>query len=464
MSSNIITRFAPSPTGFLHIGGARTALFNWVYAKHMNGKMLLRIEDTDKTRSTQQATDAILNGLSWLGINWDDDVISQNSRTERHKEVAYELVKQGKAYFCYCSPKELEEMRENALAKGEIARYNGYWRDKNENEHPKDITPVIRIKIPQTGNIVINDIVQGEITFNNKDFDDFIILRSDGSPTYMHAVVVDDHDMGITHIIRGDDHLTNTAKQAILYNAIDWEMPLTAHIPLIHGEDGAKLSKRHGAMGVEAYREMGYLPQAIKNYLIRLGWSHGNDEIMSIEQVVEWFDLKDINKSASRFDFKKLNSLNAHYIKNTDTIELYNYLISELEILDKQNIFNELKLDIYKNQIISALAILKERAKTLCELLTMLEFIITKPASAQITENEPLIIAFINKLKSIDNWNKDNLTQIINEFLNLHNIKMPLIGKPLRLILTGNMSSLGVSDILMILGQKESLQRLNNML
>ena len=287
MSEQVVTRFAPSPTGFLHIGGARTALFNWLYARHTGGKMLLRIEDTDRERSTEAATAAIIDGLTWLGLTWDGEAISQFQRAARHREVAEELVRRGKAYYAYETPEELAAMREQARAEGRPPRYNGQWRDRDPSEAPKGVPGAIRIKAPREGETIVHDLVQGEVRFPNKDLDDLIILRSDGVPTYMHAVVVDDHDMGVTHIIRGDDHLTNAARQTIIYQAMGWEVPKMAHIPLIHGADGAKLSKRHGALGVEAYRAMGYLPEALLNYLARLGWSHGDDEVMSIEQMIE---------------------------------------------------------------------------------------------------------------------------------------------------------------------------------
>ncbi len=315
MTRPVITRFAPSPTGYLHIGGARTALFNWVYAQKTGGKMLLRIEDTDRERSTEAATRALLDGLSWLGLTWEGDPISQYSRAARHAEIARQLLASGHAYKCYSSPQELDEMREKARAEGRPPRYDGRWRDRDPSEAPEGVAPVIRIKTPQTGEIVVQDHVQGRVVFKTENLDDFVILRSDGSPVYMLAVVVDDHDMGVTHIIRGDDHLTNAARQIVIYNAMGWDVPEMAHIPLIHGPDGAKLSKRHGAMGVDAYRKMGYLPPALRNYLARLGWAHGDDEIFSTEQMVEWFDLDGLNKGASRFDFAKLENLNGHYIR-----------------------------------------------------------------------------------------------------------------------------------------------------
>jgi glutamyl-tRNA synthetase len=302
MSSPIITRFAPSPTGFLHIGGARTALFNWAFARGRNGKMLLRIEDTDRERSTDAAVTAILDGLTWLGLTWDGDAVSQYARAERHREVANELLKRGKAYYCYCTPQELEAMRAKAEAEKRPIRYDGTWRDRDPATAPAGVKPVIRFKAPQQGETVIDDHAQGRVVIPNKDLDDLIILRSDGNPTYNLSVVVDDHDMGVTHIIRGVDHLTNAARQTQIYLAMGWPVPEMTHVPLIHGPDGAKLSKRHGALGVEAYRAMGYLPAALRNYLARLGWSHGDDEIFSTEQLVEWFTLDSLGKSASRFD------------------------------------------------------------------------------------------------------------------------------------------------------------------
>jgi glutamyl-tRNA synthetase len=322
MTSPVVTRFAPSPTGFLHIGGARTALFNWLYAKHTGGKMLLRIEDTDRERSTDAAIEAIKNGLTWLGLDWDGDAVSQFSRADRHREVVEQLLANGKAYKCYCTPEELTEMREKAMAEGKPPRYDGRWRDRPASEAPEGVPPVVRFKAPQDGETVIDDKVQGTVTIPNKDLDDLIILRSDGSPTYNLSVVVDDHDMGVTHIVRGVDHLTNAARQTQIYLAMGWNVPVMAHIPLIHGPDGAKLSKRHGALGVEAYRDMGYLPEAMRNYLARLGWSHGDDEIFSTDQMIEWFELHGIGKSAARFDFAKLENLNGHYMREADDAHL----------------------------------------------------------------------------------------------------------------------------------------------
>lgn len=453
MSSAIITRFAPSPTGFLHIGGARTALFNWVYSQKLQGRMLLRIEDTDDARSTKEAVSAIIEGLKWLDINWDGEAVSQKSHKARHQQIAYELVKNGKAYYCSCTKEELEAKRQQALAKGTSLKYDGSCRYKNLTNTNE---ATIRIKAPETGSTIINDLVQGKVEFNNKDLDDFIILRSDGTPTFMHAVVVDDHDMGITHIIRGDDHLTNAAKQIIIYQAMNWAVPQMAHIPLIHGEDGAKLSKRHGALGVHHYKTMGYLPQAIRNYLMRLGWSHGNDEIMSMEQIIKWFDIKDVNKGAARFDFKKLDHLNAYYIKTTNASELYEYIINNLDL---PNI--NFKSPQYKEQLIFAISIVKERVKTLVELINLLSFILEAP---KVSLNNPLIPTLIKALKLCPTWDKTTLQELMKNFTKINNIKMSDIANLTRLILTGTSNNLNLSDIFLILGHKETLQRLNNMI
>src|SRR5437588_7091578 len=318
MGDPVITRFAPSPTGFLHIGGARTALFNWLYARGRGGKMLLRIEDTDRERSTEAAIAAILDGLSWLGLDWDGEAISQFSRAARHREVAEQLLAADKAYRCYASPEELAEMREQARREGKAKLYDGRWRDRDPAEAPAGIKPVIRLKAPLSGETVVQDQVQGRVLWQNENLDDLVLLRSDGTPTYMLAVVVDDHDMGVTHVIRGDDHLTNAARQTQIYNALGWRAPVMAHIPLIHGPDGSKLSKRHGALGVDAYRAMGYRPTGMRNSLVRLGWSHGDQEIFSTEQMISTFDLPQIGRSAARFDFAKLESLNGHYIRHSD--------------------------------------------------------------------------------------------------------------------------------------------------
>ncbi|RUZ88094.1 glutamate--tRNA ligase, partial [Mesorhizobium sp. M7A.F.Ca.US.003.02.2.1] len=380
MSDKVVTRFAPSPTGYLHIGGARTALFNWLYAKHTGGTMLLRIEDTDRERSNEAATAAILDGLSWLGLSWDGEPVSQFERAPRHREVAEELVRIGKAYYCYATPAELEAMREAARAKGLPPRYDGRWRDRAPSEAPAGAKGAIRIKAPTEGETVVHDRVQGDVRFPNKDLDDFIILRSDGNPTYMHAVVVDDHDMAVTHIIRGDDHLTNAARQTVIYNAMGWDVPSMSHIPLIHGADGAKLSKRHGALGVEAYRAMGYLPEALLNYLARLGWSHGDDEIMSIKDMISWFDIGDVNKGAARFDFAKLEAINGAHMRRMSDAELFDIFIATLPYLEGGPAIAARLNDSTKAQLLAALPGLKERAKTLVELVDGAAFLFaTRP-------------------------------------------------------------------------------------
>jgi glutamyl-tRNA synthetase len=369
MSDKVITRFAPSPTGYLHIGGARTALFNWLYAKHTGGKMLLRIEDTDQVRSTEGAILAILDGLRWLELDWEGEPVYQLARAERHRTIAEQLLAEGKAYRCYASAEELQAMRERARAEGRAPGYDGTWRHRDPSKAPPGIEPAIRFKAPREGETVIQDRVQGRVVFTNKELDDLVILRSDGSPTYNLSVVVDDHDMAITHVIRGDDHLTNAARQTQIYKALGWETPVFGHVPLIHGPDGAKLSKRHGALGVAAYRAMGYLPAALRNYLVRLGWSHGDHEIMSIEEMIEWFDLAGIGHSAARFDFVKLENLNGHYLRETPDSEIMHRLKSLVpELPDGAALAGRIGNDGWK-KIERAMPGLKERAKTLRELL-----------------------------------------------------------------------------------------------
>ncbi len=328
---SVVTRFAPSPTGFLHVGGARTALFNWLYARHMGGTFRLRIEDTDRQRSTEEAVDAIFSALEWLGIDWDGDVVFQSSRAARHAEVARELLARGKAYRCFATPQELAEMRTRARAEGRSRIYDRRWRDRDPSEAPTDVAPVIRFKAPLDGETTIEDLVQGRVMVANQQLDDMVLLRADGTPTYMLSVVVDDRDMGITHVIRGDDHLNNAFRQYNLFRAMGWQPPECAHISLIHGPDGAKLSKRHGALGLDAYRDAGYLPEAMRNYLLRLGWSHGDDEIISTEQAISWFDVGGIGKSSARFDLARLESLNARYIKNSDASALLDQLRPRFE-------------------------------------------------------------------------------------------------------------------------------------
>ncbi|MGB9163797.1 MAG: glutamate--tRNA ligase, partial [Rhodomicrobium sp.] len=368
-ASGVVTRFAPSPTGFLHIGGARTALFNWLYAHHTGGKFLLRIEDTDRARSTQAAVDAIIDGLKWLELDWEGEPWRQFSMAERHKQVAHQLLEEGKAYRCYSTPEELAAMRERAMNEGRAPGYDGAWRDRGPKDWPKDALYAVRLRAPREGETVVEDRVQDRVTWRNKDLDDMVLLRSDGTPTYMLAVVVDDHDMGITQIIRGDDHLTNAARQTQIYNAMGWDAPSFSHIPLIHGPDGAKLSKRHGALGVEAYRAMGYLPAAMRNYLARLGWSHGDDEIFSTAQAIEWFDLDAIGRSPSRFDFAKLENLNGHYIRNTPDAELVAQIRGIVpEVEGAKEFAGRIDEQGWK-KLEQAMPGLKERAKTLVELL-----------------------------------------------------------------------------------------------
>ena len=375
MSETVVTRFAPSPTGFLHIGGGRTALFNWLYARARGGKMLLRIEDTDRERSTEAAIAAIIDGLSWLGLNWDGDIVYQFSRAARHREVAEQLLATGKAYRCYASPEELTAMREAARREGRSKLYDGRWRDRDPSEAPAGVKPVIRLKAPATGETVIEDEVQGRVVWQNADLDDLVLLRSDGNPTYMLAVVVDDHDMGVTHIIRGDDHLTNGARQKHIYEALGWSVPTMAHIPLIHGPDGSKLSKRHGALGVDAYRAMGYLPAAMRNYLIRLGWAHGDQEIFSTEEMIAAFDLPQIGRSPARFDFAKLENLNGHYIRASADADLIVALEQLLpHIAGGQELADRLTPEL-RGKLLTAMPGLKERAKTLVELFEASRFL-----------------------------------------------------------------------------------------
>lgn len=470
MPKPVVTRFAPSPTGYLHIGGARTALFNWLYAKHNGGKMLLRIEDTDRERSTDAATAAILDGLTWLGLDWDGEAISQFERAPRHREVAEELVALGKAYYCYATPEELEEMREKARAEGRPPRYDGRWRDRDPSEAPSGVKPVIRIKAPQEGETLVHDAVQGDVRFPNKDLDDFIILRSDGTPTYMHAVVVDDHDMGVTHIIRGDDHLTNAARQTVIYNAMNWDVPQMSHIPLIHGADGAKLSKRHGALGVDAYRAMGYLPAALRNYLVRLGWSHGDDEIMSTEQMIEWFDVKDVNKGAARFDFQKLEAINGVYMRASDDHALYDALIAVLPEIEGGKEISDAMDDKRRAQLLAAMPGLKDRAKTLVELADGSKFIFAarpldldeKAASLLNEEGRAVLKSVLPDLEAATEWTAESLDAVVRTHAEKTGLKLGKIAQPLRAALTGRATSPGVFDVLSVLGREESLGRIRD--
>jgi glutamyl-tRNA synthetase len=468
MTKSVVTRFAPSPTGYLHIGGARTALFNWAFARKTGGKMLLRIEDTDRERSTDAAVNAIFEGLKWLGVTWDDEPYMQFSRAARHAEVAQELLARGQAYYCYCSPEELAQMREEARAAGKPPRYNGYWRDRDPAEAPAGVAPVIRIRAPETGEIVVHDHVQGEVVFKTENLDDFIILRSDGTPTYMLAVVVDDHDMGVTHIIRGDDHLTNAARQIIIYNGMGWDVPDMAHIPLIHGPDGAKLSKRHGALGVEAYRQMGYLPEALRNYLARLGWSHGDEELFSTEQMVEWFSLEALNKGAARFDFVKLENVNGHYIRGATPERLYEVMVETARELGRD--IDLAGLTQNQPTVLAALPELQPRAKTVLELIDLAQFIYaTRPiqidaaAAAQLTpESRASIASFLETLRGLNDWSVAALDAAARAFAEAQGLKLGKVAQPLRAALTGRTVSPGIFEVMVLIGKEESLARLTD--
>jgi glutamyl-tRNA synthetase len=468
MMKPVVTRFAPSPTGFLHIGGARTALFNWLYAKRHGGTMLLRIEDTDRERSTQAAVDAIIDGLRWLGLTWDGEPISQFERASRHAEVARGLVEAGKAYYCYCTPQELDLMREEAKAAGLPPRYDGRWRDRDPAEAPAGVKPSIRIKAPLDGETVIEDAVQGTVVFPNKDLDDFIILRSDGTPTYMHAVVVDDHDMGVTQIIRGDDHLTNSARQRIIYDALGWEMPKLAHIPLIHGPDGAKLSKRHGALGVDAYRAMGYLPSALRNYLVRLGWAHGDAEILSTDEMIALFDLEGIGRSPSRFDFAKLENLNGHYIRQTGDAELLREIEVLLDHIPDGPAFKAKLDDEMRGKLLAALPGLKERAKTLLELIDGAKFLFAErplaydEKAAQLLDatGKDALKAVAPRLADLGDWTAASTEAVVRAYAEEAGLKLGKVAQPLRAALTGRATSPPIFDVLAVLGREESLARI----
>lgn len=462
----IVTRFPPSPTGFMHIGTARTALFNWLYTKHTGGKMLFRIEDTDRERYTPEAVQAIINGLKWLELDYDGDIVSQYERRERHAEVAHDLVKKGQAYFCYCTPEELDEMRAKAVAEGRAQFYDRRWRDKKPEDAPADRKPVIRIKAPLSGSRTVADQVQGDVTVSAENLDDFIILRSDGVPTYMLAVVVDDHDMGVTHVIRGDDHLNNTFRQNLIYEAMGWTIPVYAHLPLILGPDGAKLSKRHGATSVEEYRDMGYLPEAMRNYLLRLGWSHGDEDIMSQERMIELFDLDGIGKSPSRFDFDKLNFINAHYIKLADDDRLVE-LCAALYLAKK-----DLNLSDQQKQILKlAMPELKPRVKTLLELIDEALFLLVLPNQTEFEEKAKaqLDADGISSLKIVrdafahlSEFSVAHIEQTLKDLANQYREgKLGKIMMPYRAALTGKATSPPLPFCSEILGQDEVLRRLD---
>ncbi len=462
---SVVTRFAPSPTGFLHIGGARTALFNWLFARHHGGLFRLRIEDTDRKRSTQAAIDAILDGLDWLGLDHDGEVVYQFARAARHAELARELLAGGRAYHCYASPEELEEMRATARAEGRPMRYDGRWRDRDPAEAPAGVDPVVRLKMPQEGETVIEDLVQGAVTVRNDQLDDMILLRADGTPTYMLSVVVDDHDMGVTHVIRGDDHLTNAFRQTQLYRALDWQPPAFAHIPLIHGPDGAKLSKRHGALGVEAYRDMGYLPEALRNYLLRLGWGHGDDEIISTEQAIEWFDLANVGKSAARFDFVKLESLNGHYMREAASDRLAAAVAPRLEAMLGRPL-SETAL----SRLRAGMDGLKARAKNLVELAENAVFYaVDRPLSMNAKAEKILkpeararLARLHQHLSNLPEWSEAGIEAAVRAFAEAEDCKLGDVAQPLRAALSGSNVSPGIFEVAAILGRAEALARITD--
>jgi glutamyl-tRNA synthetase len=455
-SGPVVTRFAPSPTGFLHIGGARTALFNWLFARHHGGKFLLRIEDTDKVRSTREAIDAIVDGMRWLGLDWDGHEYYQSQFFARHAEIAHRMLEHGQAYRCYMTQEELTAQREAAQRERRPFRIESPWRDVTEPDGDKPF--VIRLKAPREGETVIDDQVQGRVTVQNAEIDDFVLLRSDGSPTYMLAVVVDDHDMGVTHVIRGDDHLNNAFRQLAIIRAMGWPEPTYAHVPLIHGPDGAKLSKRHGALGVDAYRdELGMLPEAVSNYLLRLGWGHGDDEIISREQAIEWFDLPHVGKSPSRFDFKKLENLNGQYIREADDRRLADLVAPRLGLGADQ-----------KALLVKAMPELKARANTIVQLAESAAFLfaarpieIDSAAAALLTpEARPLLGAAHRALGALANWDAASLEAAIREVTEASGVKLGRLAQPLRAALTGRPTSPGIFDVLALLGRDESLARI----
>lgn len=459
--NHVITRFAPSPTGFLHIGSARTALFNYLFARHHGGKFLLRVEDTDKERSTKEAVEAIFSGLKWLGLDWDAEVIFQSKRNQLYRDAAFKLLNENKAYYCYASQEEIDKQRQIAIENKRPFIFNSPWRDNNHSIHPQNIKPVIRLKVPQEGNTVIHDTLQGDVLILNSHIDDMVLLRSDGTATYMLAVVVDDHDMGITHIIRGDDHLTNAARQLTIYRAFGWRAPSMTHIPLIHGQDGAKLSKRHGALGIDAYKNMGYLPSGLCNYLLRLGWSHSDDEIINKQQAIEWFNLESLGKSPARLDFAKLNNINAHYLR---TLEPDILLTMIQEFLPKDYVINDIEA-IYIKKALPSLLI---RSDTLLKLATLAQiYLINLPinysneAQAVITKcDKNLIDVVIKELENLDNFTKDSVQNKFKEIAKDNNIKLNELMTPIRAYVTGMIDSPGIFEMAEILGKQNILDRL----
>jgi len=455
----IVTRFPPSPTGFMHIGTARTALYNWLFARGRGGQMKFRIEDTDRARYSEEHVQAIINGLKWLEMDWDGDIVSQFEGRERHAAVAQELLDQGKAYYCFCTPEELEEMREKAMAEGRPTFYDRRWRFRDPKEGPAGVKPVIRLKAPMEGTSTVHDHVQGDVTVNNEQLDDFILLRSDGTPTYMLAVVVDDHDMGVTHVIRGDDHLNNTFRQNIIYNAMGWKKPDYAHLPLILGPDGSKMSKRHGAASVEEYRDMGYLPEAMRNYLLRLGWSHGDDEIISTEQAKEWFNLEHIVKSPARFDFAKLESVNAHYMKEADDDRLLTLV---------QPFLKSPMTDTGKQRLKRAMPELKTRNATLIALADEADFFLksvpldfTEAATKLLdADGKAMVQEAAARLESLNDFTPEKIEELCRALATDKGAKLGKVMMPLRAALTGRDKSPSLFHAIEILGKEETLARL----
>ncbi len=467
MTTKPVCRFAPSPTGYLHIGGARTALFNWLFAKHTGGEFRLRIEDTDRARSTPEATEAIIDGMKWLGLDWDGEVVHQFARMDRHAAVALDLLAKGGAYYCYASPKDLEEMRSAQKAAGKPIRYDGRWRDRDPKDAPADIKPVVRLKARQDGETIIRDKVQGDVVVKNEQLDDMILLRADGTPTYMLSVVVDDHDMGVTHVIRGDDHLNNAARQMQLIERLGWPVPVYAHIPLIHGPDGAKLSKRHGALAVDAYRDMGYLPEAMRNYLLRLGWGHGDDEIIPTAQAIEWFDLDGVGRSPSRFDFKKLDNLNGHYMRHTDDARLVEAALPLIEKAAGQ------KVDAAASaRLVAGMGGLKARAKTLLELANAAVFYVrARPIALDEAARKHLAGDGLAHLKSAHElfaaapvWEAASLEALLREAAERTGTKLGALAQPMRAALSGQGTSPPIFEVMAILGRDEALGRISDAL
>ncbi len=461
--SQVVTRIAPSPTGYMHIGTARTALFNWLYARGRGGKFLMRIEDTDRERSTPDATDAILRGMQWLGLDFDGDPVSQFENADRHAEVAHQLLASGKAYKCFSTQDEIQAFRDAARAEGKSTLFQSPWRDADPASHP-DAPFVVRIKSPIDGVTVIKDQVQGDVTIRNDQLDDMVLLRSDGTPVYMLAVVVDDHDMGVTHVIRGDDHLNNAARQMMIYTAMGWPLPVYAHIPLIHGEDGKKLSKRHGATSVEDYQAMGYPAAAMRNYLARLGWSHGDDEFFTDDQAKEWFDLGGIGKSAARFDFKKLQNLSGQHIAVAQDAALLRE-INEFLLKNNQPAYDGVQSD----GLLRAMYCLKDRAKTFGELLEKGHFILTsrpldideKAAKNLNSVSHGILETLTPQLQNVT-WSRDELEALGNRVAESLGVNFGKLAGPLRAALAGRAVTPSVFDMMLVLGREETIARLTD--